>query len=86
MHLIDRSLRRLRESGRLQLDLPERQPVDEQQDVRPAVLPAHDDRELVDREQLVLLGILEIDELGALGLLDSVVVDVGDWNTAVSSS
>jgi len=77
--LIDRTLRRLREPGRLQLELAEREAVDEQQDVRPAVMPALDDRELVDREQFVSLGVVEVDEFCALGLLDSVVIDVRDW-------
>ena len=78
VNLIDRILRRLRKPGRLQLELAKRQAVDEQQDVRPAVMPTLDDRELIDREQLIAVGVLEVDELRALGLLDPRIVHVGD--------
>ena len=57
---------------RLQLDLPERQPVDVQQDVRPAVLRADDDRQLVHREELVVRRLVEVDQPRVIVALDAV--------------
>ena len=54
--------RRDRAARVLDLDLAEREAVDEEEDVRPPVLLADDDPELVDREELVALRVLEVDE------------------------
>ena len=50
----------------LQLDDGERQAVDEEHDVRAAVVLAFDDGELVDGDEVVLLGVLEVDEPDAV--------------------
>jgi hypothetical protein len=61
----------------LALDLSERQPVDVEQDVRPAVLLAFDDRELVDRNELVVGRVAPVDQPGAAASLDAIPVEVG---------
>ena len=49
-------------AGVLQLDDRERQAVDEEHDVRPAVVLALDDGELVDRQPVVVLRVVEVDD------------------------
>jgi hypothetical protein len=63
LNLVDRALGgRLLGAGVLQLDLPERDAVDEEEDVRPAVLRADHDPELVDGEAVVVLWLVPVDE------------------------
>ena len=47
----------------LQLDQRQRQPVDEHQHVRAAGLAVLDDAELVDRQPVIGVGIVEVDQL-----------------------
>lgn len=78
-NLGDRSLGRCLLAGRvLELDLSKRDAIDEEQQVRPAVLAANDHRELVEGEEVVALRMLEVDQLGAHRALDSLPVLISD--------
>lgn len=62
----------------LQLELTERQPVDVEQHVGPAVRAALDDRQLVDGLEAVVVRHVPIDQAGARRALAVLVVDPGD--------
>ncbi len=63
LELLERLLRRGGLVGRvLELDHDQRNAVDEQHDVRPAVVFALDDGVLIDREPVVAVGVREVDE------------------------
>ena len=58
--------------GVLEFDDRQRQAVEEEHNIRPAIVLALDDRELVDREPVVLIPVLEVDDFG-LGAGDAAV-------------
>ena len=60
----------------LQLDDAQRQPVDEQHDVRPAFVLVLDDRELVHREPVVGLRFVEVEDADLVATNPAVRVDV----------
>jgi hypothetical protein len=65
-------------AGSFQLDLPQRKSVDIEQDVRPAVLTANDDREPVDREELVVRHDVEVHKPCVFTAFLAVLILVGD--------
>ena len=72
LDLVERLFLRWRNRVRvLQLEEDERQAVDEDDDVRPAVVPAAH-RELVDDEELVVLGMVPVDGIDVLDLVRAV--------------
>ena len=52
--------RRVLVHGVLEFDNRQRQPIDEDKNIRPTLVPALDDRELVDGQPIVVLGCAEI--------------------------
>ena len=67
LQLVERAVeRRVLVAGVLQLDHAERQAVDEDHHVGPAVRLVLDDRELVHRQPVVGVGIVEVDQADAV--------------------
>ena len=65
----------------LQLDDSERQSVDEHDDVRPAIVLAFNDGELVHRQPVVRVGIIEVDQPDVIARDASVITAILDRNT-----
>ena len=65
----------------LQLNDSERQPVNEDDDVRPAIVLAFNDGELVHRQPVVRVGIIEVDQPDVIARDASIIAAILDRNT-----